>query len=117
MRISDWSSDVCSSDLPQRRDLAQRRGQSREIVLARKFDRAPRCEVIGLKLAIEQREAAVFEASDQPGERDLRGVGLPAQDRKRVVSGKSGAVRVELGGRRILKNKKKQTMSTRLTKK
>src|SRR3546814_2564081 len=80
MRISDWSSDVCSSDLrdPQRRDRAQRRGQSREIVVARDFDRAQRCEVIGLKLAIEQREAAVFEARDQPGERDLRGVGLPA---------------------------------------
>src|SRR3546814_18503760 len=25
MRISDWSSDVCSSDLPQRRDVAPRR--------------------------------------------------------------------------------------------
>src|SRR3546814_13280678 len=28
-------------------------------------------------------------------------------DRKRVVSGKSGSVRVDLGGRRILKKKKK----------
>src|SRR3546814_9018591 len=32
MRISDWSSDVCSSDLPSSRQLAERIGVSRNTV-------------------------------------------------------------------------------------
>ena len=34
--------------------------------------------MIGLELAIEQGEAARFQARDQPGERDLRGVSRAA---------------------------------------
>src|SRR3546814_20602069 len=36
----------------------------------------------------------------------------PRPDRKSVVQGKSVSVRVDLGGRRILKKKKKSTIST-----
>src|SRR3546814_15522449 len=36
-------------------------------------------------------------------------------DRKSVVSGKSVAVRVDLGGRRIIKKKKTNTNETRIT--
>lgn len=34
--------------------------------------------MIGLKLAIEQRKAACFQSRDEPGQRDLGGVGRAA---------------------------------------
>src|SRR3546814_17166889 len=81
-RISDWSSDVCSSDL-QGLGLAHRpvgvgflrRGKAR---------------------GQRRREAG------QRGDRDRR-VAEVERDRKRVVAGKSVSVRVDLGGRRIIK--------------
>src|SRR3546814_14036413 len=92
MRISDWSSDVCSSDLrPDRADLGAlgpagpggRRGQR---------GRAALCL---------RRRAAVAAQPDL----DLREPADALADRKSVVSGKSVSVRVDLGGRRIIKNK------------
>src|SRR3546814_13317238 len=78
MRISDWSSDVCSSDLLGR---GQREGRVEDLKVA----------VIG------HAEHAAF--------------GCPAElDRKSVVSGKSVTVRVDLGGRRIIKIKKLKNM-------
>src|SRR3546814_16365844 len=67
MRISDWSSDVCSSDLTD----------------------GPN----GLK-----RPAWASNADNwwHPS----------PEDRKSVVQGKSGSVRVDLGGRRIIKKKR-----------
>src|SRR3546814_20729861 len=84
MRISDWSSDVCSSDL----------------------------------------RTSIFRSSNPPSKRTLRscnthnsltckGGGISPissrnsvpPDRKSVVSGKSVSVRVDLGGRRIIKKK------------
>src|SRR3546814_17705206 len=79
MRISDWSSDVCSSDLPGAGAAAAGDGE---------------------------RQAAVA-----PGPRLRASAGLghrrsgDAGDRKSVVSGKSVSVRVDLGGRRIIKKK------------
>src|SRR3546814_14896749 len=75
MRISDWSSDVCSSDLhaePMSLDDALRLAETR----------APE---------LQAREAGL-------------------EDRKSVVEGKSVSVRVDLGGRRIIK---KQTQTDR----
>src|SRR3546814_1959596 len=79
MRISDWSSDVFSSDLlahhravRRRRQLHPRRRHRRARRLLRRLDR--------------QR--------------------LAAGDRKSVGEGKSVSVRVDLGGGRLIKKKK-----------
>src|SRR3546814_16083013 len=74
MRISDWSSDVCSSDLIVR--------------------------VVDPGEVVESLDLEVLGHNAQ-GTR----VDIPAGDgdRKSVVAGKSVSVRVELGGRRIIK--------------
>src|SRR3546814_14496285 len=73
MRISDWSSDVCSSDL-QSKGLALRPQVTTASVIA--------CCCAGSFAATKPR------------------------DRKSVVEGQSVSVRVDLGGRRIIKKKK-----------
>src|SRR3546814_16275552 len=88
MRISDWSSDVCSSDL--------RSGH-------RGWQRQP--EGISIALGISPR-ARRSRRSDGSATRVL--------DRKRVVWGKSVPVRVDLGGRRILKKKTSHNNTTKI---
>src|SRR3546814_15043543 len=101
MRISDWSSDVCSSDLhaPVGAASAAPTGIASATADARHrwitAWRAPR----PLRRSSAPRPAV---AQREP-------------DRKSVVEGKSVSVRVDLGGRRIIK---KKTMRERhLTKK
>src|SRR3546814_19003005 len=90
MRISDWSSDVCSSDL---------RGAARDRAAGADAARpAGRC-ARRLGRAASGR-AARFAARGG----DRRG----HADRKRVVSGKSVSGRGDLGGSRIIKKKKLQ---------
>src|SRR3546814_21146467 len=113
MRISDWSSDVCSSDLR-----------------AHPFDGLDDVFAAALgyfqgkrRLAVEPREAfRVLEAAAQA--RDVAKVhycvathldrevddvlhGLEQADRKSVVKGKSVSVRGDLGGRLYIKKKYK----------
>src|SRR3546814_14297494 len=85
MRISDWSSDVCSSDLIRHRQWSRvHAGRDQPAVPDR------RCH--------SDRGDAV--RWDPAGER------RHVEDRKSVVLGKSVSVRVDLGGRRsINKNK------------
>src|SRR3546814_12188179 len=84
MRISDWSSDVCSSDLAS---VPARRG-------GRALDHGRvRLRRAGRRL----RDRLEPDAAEEEPRR--RG------DRKSVVSGKSVSVRVDLGGRRIIKKK------------
>src|SRR3546814_13996515 len=88
MRISDWSSDVCSSDL-----------KTRCIVL-----------MISPRMPRSRSERSASRTTiHSPGP---AGVARPILDRKSVVSGKSVSVRVDLGGRRIIKKKKKQHIVT-----
>src|SRR3546814_12179065 len=105
MRISDWSSDVCSSDLD-----AEDRAERLPLLC---FRRAPEP---GGDQGDEEREEAEREGGERGeagrGGHADRGAstvmpGLFRQDRKSVVSGKSVSVRVDLGGRRIIKKKKK----------
>src|SRR3546814_20592806 len=95
MRISDWSSDVCSSDLSRLR--ADRRRNRRDAG-----------HVFGRRLRpcgfLRRRGRARPGADRRQGRGGRRDFGA---DRKRVVSGKSVSVRVDLGGRRIIKKKKK----------
>src|SRR3546814_16092098 len=97
MRISDWSSDVCSSDL-QRPRLAEPLGQHREAAVGRA---ARRCHQPFGNLLLEH-QGHRGEGTRVRGQRD----------RKSVVSGKSVSVRVDLGGRRIIKKKKKRKKQT-----
>src|SRR3546814_13613824 len=86
MRISDWSSDVCSSDLL---DTAEQRLML-QFLVAEAHQRFQRGLVA----------QPIITA-------DLQHLGVD-EDRKSVVSGKSVSVRVDLGGRRIIKKKTKQ---------
>src|SRR3546814_15863586 len=97
MRISDWSSDVCSSDLavagPRERDLLDVSGDRGGVAgLVGHRDVA---DAGGPADRVERARAG--ELSQYPG--------LAPQDRKSVVQGKSVSVRVDLGGRRILTKK------------
>src|SRR3546814_18122415 len=103
MRISDWSSDVCSSDLEDS-NASQPLRMSRQ--------------------AIEQQRVvgAVGAGLDKDGPLDPQGIEhghvvgkqrlgradarpRAGQDRKSVVTGQSVSVRVDLGGRRFIKKK------------
>src|SRR3546814_10973288 len=121
MRISDWSSDVCSSDLVRHRDLhpcaraypgfAGRSGGTQACGAAQGDHRRAARTRISLHLQSAPPFLplpAQFPALCDPGS------GKSRDDRKSVVSGKSVSVRVDLGGRRIIKKKKKhnKTMIT-----
>src|SRR3546814_5826227 len=99
MRISDWSSDVCSSDL-----LAV--GQ--DAVVQHGGDDALALDPLDLQLhqaVVEQQDVAGVDVARQAevADADLAFVaGRRVGDRKSVVSGKSGSVSVDIGGRRIL---------------
>src|SRR3546814_18856127 len=95
MRISDWSSDVCSSDLS--------------------FGRRGFLPSVGAPVE-RPRQMAEPQLQELPRRRSGRrprrpfapGVPGAAPDRKRVGEGKSVAVRVELDGGRIITKKYKQ---------
>src|SRR3546814_14532220 len=98
MRISDWSSDVCSSDLliGAKRE-AIRMAEDRELF-----------RVAMGEIGLECPKAEIARTFEQALEKQAK-VGYPTvirPDRKSVVEGKSVSVRVDLGGRRILKKKK-----------
>src|SRR3546814_11511495 len=126
MRISDWSSDVCSSDLVQAvfeaLELAPggRAGVAGEVDALREegvqfglvgIDRFPGLVDPGLRLRRVRDRLGDVREPLAPGHRGLlpaAGVLQPARllDRKGVVWGKSGSVRVGLGGRSLVKKKK-----------
>src|SRR3546814_9429298 len=90
MRISDWSSDVCSSDLRHRIGAAPV-AQGEQV--AEHGDRHGHLQ--------DQHARHVAFQAKRPGD---------PEDRKSVVSGKSVSVRVDLGGCRTIKKKKKQSI-------
>src|SRR3546814_13898744 len=110
MRMSDWSSDVCSSDLlgPEEWLLMAPTGQENDV--SRRFDalyaQAPHSLVdIGHRetgIDIEGPAATLALAAACPPD-------LASIDRKSVVKGKCVPVRVDLGGHRPLKKKKNNT--------
>src|SRR3546814_16013102 len=94
MRISDWSSDVCSSDLLS---------VPAATVLAGTADRRPPVEP---QLAVRDRLDAAAAAAAGPGR---------TGDRKSVVWGTSVSVRVDLGGRLVVKEKNEYRYRTVFT--
>src|SRR3546814_15934019 len=112
MRISDWSSDVCSSDLDQpvsgRAQLTfmdpERPITSRTI----KFLELTACR--GLHFGRNAIPCRGLRCNWRRNKHRYH------EDRKSVVSGKSVSVRVDLGGRSIIKKKKKIRHNTQTTK-
>src|SRR3546814_13246612 len=95
MRISDWSSDVCSSDLIHRVEqyAFQNRAQPKGTGFTLKGSLGNRFQRVGTELQVYTLH---FEQ-----------LGILLGDRKRVVWGKRVSVRVDLGGRSIIKKKTK----------
>src|SRR3546814_21076595 len=116
MRISDWSSDVCSSDLlvedielEDRADRELRVGMLRGeggdgVVVERGDEKAGPARQRG-EIGGDARETVVghVEAGDAQAEHPI--VGRGAEARKSVATGKRVSVRVDLGGSRHIKKK------------
>src|SRR3546814_3868123 len=114
MRISDWSSDVCSSDLVITGGPGSGKSTLIEALAVEGFDHMPeagraiiRDQVAIGGVALPWADRAAFaelmlgwelrswhEAHDRAG---------PVIDRESVVVGKSVLVSVDLGGRRLIK--------------
>src|SRR3546814_12439090 len=106
MRISDWSSDVCSSDL----DLNAWEEKDKTVDFKFVKKDGKRLYFSGLTFEqISKDELNIYLALRQ------RDGSLKAEvfriDRKSVVQGKRVSVRVDLGGRRIIK-KQLRTIET-----
>src|SRR3546814_11840882 len=115
MRISDWSSDVCSSDL-RRRQLPGRLCDDRGAADGRRAaggpyrgtQAQPRRARPPARLRRRDDEDRQGAQSGHPARRFFRGkrgeggAAVRRGDRKSVVEGKSVYVRVDLGGRRII---------------
>src|SRR3546814_12551469 len=110
MRISDWSSDVCSSDLQDRAAHEEQMGQEKRPADAQPVDDVSDAEK-------DKRLRAVVGGHQQPELRhgkvevalEHRRHGKDRQDRKSGGEGKSVAVGVVLGGRRHINKKTKKT--------
>src|SRR3546814_15168288 len=124
MRISDWSSDVCSSDLQRRGIGCQPRWH---VLVADDLDAMPVDDFAGDRAldiaALLHRQ--IDDHRTWPHRRDLRvgddarcrpprdqSGGDDAVDRKSGVLGKGVAVRVGVGGRSIVKHKKSNEILT-----
>src|SRR3546814_11701586 len=106
MRTGDWSSDVCSSDLRSHYCVGVR------VAWEIRDDRSPAHDGDAVAHAEDLRQVA---GDEEDGEALLRqaaddlvdfALGADVQDRKSVVLGKWGSVRVDLGGPRIIQKKK-----------
>src|SRR3546814_17860615 len=108
MRISDWSSDVGSSDLREQRRLRrpaqlprQRRRRSAVAGAADPAWRRPRvaADAVRRPSRLANPESAMIAGTVRPPPE------FPG-DRKSVGSGKGVSIRVDFGGRRIHQKKK-----------
>src|SRR3546814_12539178 len=104
MRISDWSSDVCSSDLTVEPD-------DKAATAAVDAPRAP-VSASGYEPPVPQADSntAVETPADHPTSPapEPENVPTPPGDRKSGGEGKSVSVRVDLGGRRTIKKTKQK---------
>src|SRR3546814_17455158 len=119
MRISDWSSDVCSSDLlvagRRRRHQAPRLaavevafvvgdGLAEDILKIVEAGKAELLRKARQRRGVHGRQVAQFR--DSAHRRLLRRINQPGQDRTSVVSAKRVSARVDLGGGRTLQQTK-----------
>src|SRR3546814_18566018 len=113
MRISDWSSDVCSSDLElQQHPPLSKTGIAQKWLCPLIFSNSPRpirrtsssgkSRIWGLA----PKSLDTGRLSQSVGSKLPTKMNRQSRDRKSVVSGKSVSVRVDLGGGRIIQKKK-----------
>src|SRR3546814_11587784 len=106
MRISDWSSDVCSSDLSAAQNAVIADASATKIFSTESLQEAGRVveEIIG-----RFGDAAEPGTAELPGWLDRRTKqNRVVTERQSCVSGKDVSVRVDLGGRRLFKKKTNQ---------
>src|SRR3546814_18594842 len=107
MRISDWSSDVCSSDLNRDQE------ENRDTDIDPAFGTKPKqlgTMLCGFGMACREQIESSCLCAHRPDPNSHRpGSRRPWPDRKRVVKGKSVSVSVDIGGRRIMKKKTKKS--------
>src|SRR3546814_17608725 len=94
MRISDWSSDVCSSDLPPRQSALRPEARTRRMVSDTIRRGGGACRTTHMEWAAPD-VAAPRPSPPSP----------TSADRKSAGEGQSVSVSVHLGGRRILEKK------------
>src|SRR3546814_15643788 len=117
MRISDWSSDVCSSDLRLAGDwTGAQSGGLRQIAGADAGKLGHLVHATNSFTALALPSAGCGPGADRANCARAAACAIlrtsprepaPAVDRKSVGSGKSVSVRVDLGGRWIIKKKKR----------
>src|SRR3546814_12318348 len=114
MRMSDWSSDVCSSDLAWLSCLFE--SCDLRSFPSPRFKRRSSClRESGITSQTKKKvwpggSTRSQQRISKVSAKHLQSASEPA-DRKSVVEGKSVSVRVDLGGRRIMKKKKEKTTS------
>src|SRR3546814_19429884 len=113
MRISDWSSDVCSSDLMSRHDRTPRPAKDRtnlydditgKIIADLEAGRFPWVQPWGAAAA----SAPLAMPQNAATGRRYSGINVLILRSEERRVGKDVSVRVDLGGRRIIKKKKKK---------
>src|SRR3546814_16334711 len=111
MRISDWSSDVCSSDLAEEVGDGRMEVDAAVRLAAVQVERDREDGQLGGDEQVQQHfaPAELEQATGEeiPGRSKHRKT--DSRDRKSVVEGKSVSVRVGLGVRGTIKKKKNQT--------
>src|SRR3546814_13831647 len=118
MRISDWSSDVCSSDLPEPVPPPALRPTTISVTEVDRLKADPYAFYARRVLRLMPLDAVDADPSaawrGTVVHRNLEIWKREDEDRKSVVEGKRGAVRENLGGRRVRKKKKtEQTQQKR----
>src|SRR3546814_14580987 len=112
MRISDWSSDVCSSDLSSVRRFPERARSAAKCLCLRGGFSSPSRSLQGPPiLGRVEMQGLPENGSVENG--DATDIGPGRIDRKSVVQGKSVSGRVVLAGRPIV-NKKINTNLNKL---
>src|SRR3546814_17626360 len=113
MRISDWSSDVCSSDLPFTFEKeARQKGRTWSVFgeLQVKLAEDPQLDLANRYT--NERKSATWIVNSvapyAPAEAACGPAGALVTDRKAVVKGKSVSVRVGMGVCRVFKKTKKK---------
>src|SRR3546814_16248595 len=107
MRISDWSSDVCSSDLCVEPTDIQVEGVTENLTIrpfaAVNFDLQRLADQVVARILLPLGDRLKQQVLDR----------THAGDRQSVVKGKSVSVRVELCGRRLSNKQTNQTLHSK----
>src|SRR3546814_15738407 len=112
MRISDWSSDVCSSDLihvavvgsrPDLQEIAAADRENAWVVAIASQHLFAKPEEAGFGSGIVLEDDRFLDLLEAPVQSAGAALATAQIARKSVVSGKGVSVRVDLGGSRIIK--------------